>query len=150
MSNYNLNINLQQLPGAAMVKCSVDGVQKTGVFLPVDENEIYVGQKGWYLKLNMYEMNADWGSHSLRLSKSSPAFKALTQDEKKIAAPYCGNARVMPDFSQAVATAEATVVTAEPVTAAPAAPSAAAPQVPAATSAPAAQTTATNSDDLPF
>lgn len=92
MSNFGIKIDLLKLRGAAVTDLqSQNGVQKC-IVIPVNENNIYVGQKGCYLDLVAFEMkNPKYeATHTLKQSLSKAQRDAMTQEHRD-AMPILGD-----------------------------------------------------------
>lgn len=96
MDNFKIKLDLQKLNGAFLHNLQGKTGTKRCLVIPVDDANLFVGQKGTYLDIIAYSKdNPKFGeSHNLRQSISGDKYNSMTDEEKK-AIPYIGDMRVM-------------------------------------------------------
>lgn len=62
--------------------------------IPIDENDIFVGEKGYYLNLVAWKVKSEYGTHAIKPSYSKEKRDKMTEEEIK-ALPFVGNANVI-------------------------------------------------------
>lgn len=111
MSNFSIKVNLLGLKNAGI--CTING--KTGpkkcIVIPIEDNDIYVGEKGSYLSLSAIQMqNPKYEeTHIVKHSLSSEKYKALSEEERS-AIPIIGGLRPLVAKGQNVADISAPAV----------------------------------------
>jgi hypothetical protein len=93
--NYNINLNLKALKNTLIYKIKTkEGIIKPCLIIPIDENDLYVGEKGIYLNLTSWEAKnlRDGKTHLIKQSFSKNARAAMTDDEFKNQ-PLMGDAK---------------------------------------------------------
>lgn len=97
--NYNQNINLLKLKNACIITVKGKNESKKGIFIPIEENDLYVAldeslkPKGVYLGLSSWELKekGKYGdTHLLKQSFSKDFRETLSEEEIKNA-PILGN-----------------------------------------------------------
>ena len=94
MSNFGIKIDLLKLKGAAVTELQTPTGVKRCLVIPVDDNNIFVGQKGCYLDLVAFEMrNPKYEStHTLKQSLPKAVRDAMSEQERN-AQPILGDLR---------------------------------------------------------
>lgn len=98
--NYSGKMNLLRLKNSCIVTVTgKTGVKKRGVFIPIDENNIFISAdeslraKGAYINFNAWENQqpGKYGdTHSIRQSLAKEVRERMTEEELK-EVPYFGN-----------------------------------------------------------
>lgn len=103
MSNYNLKLDLSKLEGFGTVTLTgKSGTPKKCVVIPVDDNHLFLGDKGTYLDLVCFETpNSEYGSHMVTISKTKEEQEHEKQTGERVRKPIVGNLK--PFGSQAAA-----------------------------------------------
>lgn len=85
MANYRIKLNLQKLKGAFLYNFKGKTSTKRCICIPLEDNDIFEGQKGSYLSLNALEMKEPRyeDTHSIKPIISAEVFKAMSDEEKK-------------------------------------------------------------------
>lgn len=93
MSNYNFKLDLSKLEGFGTVTLTgKSGTPKKCVVIPVDDNHLFLGDKGTYLDLVCFETpNSEYGSHMVTISKTKEEQEKEKQTGEKIRKPIVGN-----------------------------------------------------------
>ena len=93
MSNYNLKLDLSKLEGFGTVTLTgKSGTPKKCVVIPVDDNHLFLGEKGTYLDLVCFETpDSEYGSHLVTVSKTKEEQEHEKQTGEKIRKPIVGN-----------------------------------------------------------
>lgn len=93
MSNYNLKLDLSKLEGFGTVTLTgKSGTPKKCVVIPVDDNHLFLGNKGTYLDLVCFETpNSEYGSHMVTVSKTKEEQEHEKQTGERIFKPIVGN-----------------------------------------------------------
>lgn len=93
MANYNFKLDLSKFEGFGTVTLTgKSGTPKKCVVIPVDDNHIFLGDKGTYLDLVCFETpNLEYGSHMVTLSKTKEEQKHEKQTGERIRKPIVGN-----------------------------------------------------------
>lgn len=86
MSNLSIKINLSKIPGAGVVNLTgKSGAVKKCVYIPIEDADLYVGEKGIYLNTTGLEIKdqkfAD--THCIKLSVSKEKYEAMTEQQRK-------------------------------------------------------------------
>lgn len=139
MANYNFRLDLSKLSGFGKATLTgKSGQPKRCIVIPIEENQIFEGEKGCYLDIACFETPCnEYGSHRCVRSKSQKEQEHEKQTGERINTPILGNLK---EFGGAKPADEYTAAGAAPAQR----PAAAAPAP--ATQMPAAQ----ENDDLPF
>lgn len=99
MSSYSAKINLLKMTNACVVSVKGKSGSKKGVFIPIDDNNLFVSMdenikaKGVYLDLNIWEnkTQSQYGdTHSIKPALPKDVRKGMTEEQLK-AIPYIGN-----------------------------------------------------------
>lgn len=93
MANYNFKLDLSKLEGFGTVTLTgKSGTPKKCVVIPVDDNHLFLGDKGTYLDLVCFETpNSEYGSHMVTLSKTKEEQEHEKQTGERIRKPIVGN-----------------------------------------------------------
>lgn len=115
MSKFTLKLNLLALKNAAVTR--LKGAQETKLCLviPIDDNHLFVGEKGVYLDLTAFELRETGRSgdtHLLKQSLPKQAYKAMSEEERRDK-PLLGSMKPMESQSQAQSYAAAPMSYAE-------------------------------------
>lgn len=97
--NYNQSINLLKLKNACIVTVKGKTTTKKGVFIPIEENDLYVAldeslkPKGVYLGLASWELKqkGQYGDTHLLKQSFSKDFRETMSEEELKNAPILGN-----------------------------------------------------------
>lgn len=103
MANYRIKLNLLRLPGAFVSTLKGKSAQKRCLCIPIDEAQIFVGQKGCYLDLSAWELrvaNELGNSHYIKQRLSRQAYTAMS-DEARRAMPIVGDMSPRQDYDAA-------------------------------------------------
>lgn len=94
MSNSSIKVNLLQLQGAFVTNLKGKTATKRCLVIPVDDANLYVGQKGCYLNMTAIEMrNSQYGdTHCVKQNLEKSVYDAMT-DEQRRAMPIIGSMR---------------------------------------------------------
>jgi hypothetical protein len=84
MSNLGIKVNLKKLKNAAIIDVKGRETTKRGVFIPIDDNSIFVSEKGWYFNLVAFEMKDHKydDTHLVKLSLEKEVYDAMTEEER--------------------------------------------------------------------
>lgn len=87
MANYNLKLDLSKLQGFGKITLQgKSGQAKRCVVIPLEDNQIFEGEKGTYLDLVCIATpNSDYGSHMVTLSSTKE------ERESGVRKPIVGN-----------------------------------------------------------
>lgn len=102
---FNIKLNLLNLRNAAITR--IKGAQETKLCLvvPIEDNWLYVGEKGVYLDLTAFELR-DAGrngeTHLLKRSLPRNAYKTMSEEERRTQ-PLLGSMRPAESHAQAAA-----------------------------------------------
>lgn len=138
MANYNFRLDLSKLSGFGKATLTgKSGQPKRCIVIPIEENQIFEGEKGCYLDIACFETPGnEYGSHRCVRSKSQKEQEQEKQTGERINTPILGNLK---EFGGAKPADEYTAAgaahTQRPAAAAPAS---------------AAQMPAQDNNDLPF
>lgn len=109
--NYSGKINLLRLKNACIVTVKGATAAKKGVFIPIEDNGLFVSvdenlkAKGAYMDFNAWENQtpSKYGdTHAMRLSLPKELRERMTDEEQK-AVPYIGNMKPFEAKNQAAA-----------------------------------------------
>lgn len=94
MSNSSIKVNLLQLKGAFVTNLKGKTATKRCLVIPVDDANIYVGQKGCYLNMTAIEMhNSQYGdTHCIKQNLEKSVYDAITEEQRR-AMPIIGSMR---------------------------------------------------------
>lgn len=97
MSSISIKIDLRQLKHIIQKLKRKDGTEVECLTIPINENNLFKGEKGVYLDLTAFELkNKQPGSkdtHIVKQSLPKEVFEKMTDEEKR-ALPILGNAIV--------------------------------------------------------
>ena len=86
MSNLGIKVNLKKLKNVAIIDVKGRETTKRGVFIPIDDNSIFINEKGtgYYLNLVAFEMKAHKfdDTHLVKLSLEKEVYDAMTEEER--------------------------------------------------------------------
>lgn len=93
MSNYNFKLDLSKFNGFGKITLQgQSGQKKRCVVLPIEDNQIFEGEKGTYIDLVCFETpNSEYGSHMVTLSKTKEEQEHEKQTGERIRKPIVGN-----------------------------------------------------------
>ena len=93
MSNYNFKLDLSKFEGFGKVTLTgKSGQAKRCVVLPIEDNQIFEGEKGTYIDLVCFETpNSEYGSHMVTLSKTKEEQEREKQTGERVRKPIVGN-----------------------------------------------------------
>lgn len=93
MSNFNFKLDLSKFEGFGKVTLTgKSGQAKRCVVLPIEDNQIFEGEKGTYIDLVCFETpNSEYGSHMVTLSKTKEEQEHEKQTGERIRKPIVGN-----------------------------------------------------------
>lgn len=83
----NLKLDLRKLNGASLLNLKGKTATKKCIVIPVDDADLYVGEKGVYLKLSAYPHD---DKHLLKQNFSKEFYNAMSDEERK-ATPILGD-----------------------------------------------------------
>ena len=91
MANYSIKTDLLKLKGAFVTNLKGKTATKRCLIIPVDEANLYVGEKGAYLNMTAIEMREPKYSetHCVKQSLDRERYDAMT-DEERNAQPILG------------------------------------------------------------
>lgn len=91
MANYSIKTDLLKLKGAFVTNLKGKTATKRCLIIPVDEANLYVGEKGVYLNMTAIEMREPKYSetHCVKQSLDRERYDAIT-DEERNAQPILG------------------------------------------------------------
>ena len=94
MSNSSIKVNLLQLQGAFVTNLKGKTATKRCLVIPVDDANLYVGQKGCYLNMTAIEMqNSQYGdTHFIKQNLEKSVYDAMTEEQRR-AMPIIGSMR---------------------------------------------------------
>ena len=87
---YYANIELNKFKNAFVADIKGKTATKKCVCIPIEDNDLYCGDKTISASMVAYETDKFGHSHSLRQSVSAERFKTMADDEKKLI-PYLGH-----------------------------------------------------------
>lgn len=93
MSNFSIKVNLTKINGASLITLTgKSGKKKQGVFIPVEDAPLYIGEKGTYLNLIAFQTKEEKfnQTHFIKVSVDREAYDAMTKEERE-AIPIVGN-----------------------------------------------------------
>lgn len=93
MSNFNFKLDLSKFEGFGKVTLTgKSGQAKRCVVLPIEDNQIFEGEKGTYIDLVCFETpDSEYGSHLVTLSKTKEEQEHEKQTGERIRKPIVGN-----------------------------------------------------------
>lgn len=97
--NYNQNLNLLKLKNACIITVKGKTESKKGVFIPIQENDLYVAMdeslkpKGVHLGLSSWELKqkGQYGETHLLKQSFSKEFRELMSEDELKNTPILGN-----------------------------------------------------------
>lgn len=94
MSNLSIKVNLLQLQGAFVTNLKGKTATKRCLIIPVDDANLYVGQKGCYLNTTAIEMqNSQYGdTHCIKQNLDKGIYDTMTEEQRR-AMPIIGSVR---------------------------------------------------------
>lgn len=114
MSNYNLSINVLKITGASLV--NIKGKEKTKqcLIIPIEDSDLYVGEKGVHLNMQAIELKeSKFGqSHFIKCEVDGERYKAMTEEERK-QIPIVGSMKIREFQKQQVQATESVEFTSE-------------------------------------
>ncbi len=94
--NYSIRLDLLRLNHAAMANIrGRSGAVKRCLVVPVDDARLFLGEKGCYLDLNVWEGREPGrfgDTHGVKQSLRKEALDAMSEEERR-ALPFIGNMR---------------------------------------------------------
>lgn len=95
MGNISIKINMAQLKHIKKEFTGKDGNKVMCLVIPIEENKMFLGEKGVYLDITAIEIKNKQGdskdTHLLKQSFSKEFYESLTQEQKE-SYPILGNA----------------------------------------------------------
>jgi hypothetical protein len=95
MGNISIRLNLRQLSHVEREMTGNDGQKLKVLIIPIEENKLYVGEKGVYLDITAIEIKNKVGdskdTHLLKQSFAKEVYEAMSESERT-ASPILGNA----------------------------------------------------------
>lgn len=93
MSNFSLKLDLSKFNGFGLIDLKgQSGQVKKCVVIPVEDNNLFLGDKGTYADLVCFETpNSDYGSHMVTISKTKEEQEHEKQSGERIRKPIVGN-----------------------------------------------------------
>jgi len=94
MSNLSIKVNLLQLAGAFVTNLKGKTATKRCLVIPMDDAQLYVGQKGCYLNMTAIEMqNSQYGdTHCIKQNLDKSVYEQMTEEQRR-AMPIIGSLR---------------------------------------------------------
>lgn len=104
MANFSIKVNLLKLTGAFLTNFKGNTTTKRCVVIPIDDSNLFLGEKGLYLDLSALELNEPkyQESHCIKQSLPQEVFEKMSEEERK-ATPIVGGMRVMEKKQTAIA-----------------------------------------------
>lgn len=92
MANFSIKTDLLKVKGAFVTNLKGKTSTKRCLIIPIDESNLFVGEKGVYLNLTAFEMREErYGdTHVLKQSLPKDVYQAMT-DEERNAQPILGS-----------------------------------------------------------
>ena len=93
MSNYNFKLDLSKFNGFGKITLQgQSGQKKRCVVLPIEDNQIFEGEKGTYIDLVCFETpDSEYGSHLVTISKTKEEQEQEKTTGERIRKPIVGN-----------------------------------------------------------
>lgn len=106
MSNTSIKVNLLQLQGAFVTNLKGKTATKRCLVIPVEDANLYVGQKGCYLNLTAIKMqNSQYGdTHCIKQNLDKNVYDTMTEEQRR-AMPIIGSMRPLEKSQAALDTA---------------------------------------------
>jgi hypothetical protein len=94
MSNFSIKLNLSLLTGAFVTDLKGKYSTKRCLCIPIDEANLFQGQKGCYVDLTAIEVqNSQYGdTHCVKQNLPSDVYSKMTEGERR-AMPILGNVK---------------------------------------------------------
>lgn len=93
MANQNIKLNMLKLKNSAVIKLQGKNEVKKCLVIPVEENHMFVSDKGCYIDLVAFASEgANDRTHLVKQSLPSEVYKALSEEERS-AYPILGEVR---------------------------------------------------------
>lgn len=85
MSNFQVKINLQKLNGSFITDLKGRTATKRCLVLPIEDSDLFMGQKGVYLDLTAYQLkdSNNGKTHILKQSFSKERYNSLTEEQRR-------------------------------------------------------------------
>ena len=92
MANFSIKTDLLKLKGSFLTNLKGKTATKRCLVIPIDDSNLFVGEKGVYLNLTAIEMREErYGdTHVLKQSLPKDVYQAMT-DEERNAQPILGS-----------------------------------------------------------
>lgn len=93
MANYNFKLDLSKFNGFGKVTLQgKSGLSKRCIVIPIEDNNVFEGEKGTYLDLVCFETpNSEFGSHMVTISKTKEEQEQEKKSGERIRKPIVGN-----------------------------------------------------------
>ena len=95
MGNISIKLNLKQLKHAQREMKGANGKKVKCLIIPIEENELFEGEKGTYIDLTAIEIKNKVGdskdTHLVKQNFDKDVYNAMSEEERK-ASPILGNA----------------------------------------------------------
>ena len=106
MSNLSVKVNLLGLQGAFVTNLKGKTATKRCLIIPVDDANLYVGQKGCYLNMTAIEMqNSQYGdTHCVKQNLDKSVYEGMTEEQRR-AMPILGSVKPLEKSPAALDTA---------------------------------------------
>ena len=113
MSKLGLRLNLLAFKNAAILNCKGKTSTKRCIVIPVDDNDLYVGEKAVYCNLVAFDANLQDGkTHLIKPSIKKDVWDKMTEEERK-AIPIIGDVKPFGVVDAAIANPDGLSVEAE-------------------------------------
>jgi hypothetical protein len=85
MSNFGIKINLMKVKQAFVANIQGKAATKRCICIPIDDSDLFIGEKGVYLDLAAFEMQDHKydDTHLVKVSVKKEVYDALTDEERK-------------------------------------------------------------------
>lgn len=107
---YFVNIDLKKFNNAFVANIQGKTTAKKCVCIPIEDNELFVGEKTISASAVAYESDKFGHSHSIRMCVSAEKLATMTEEEKK-QIPYIGHMKIYETNIQSVEVAADQVTT---------------------------------------
>lgn len=96
MANFSIKADLLKLKGACLTNIKGRTQTKRCVVIPVDDAELFVGEKGVYLNMVAMEMQEPkfGDTHYIKVSVDKDRYNSMTEAERK-QQPILGGMRIL-------------------------------------------------------
>lgn len=91
---YFVNVELNKFKNSFVADIKGKTATKKCICIPIEDNDIYCGDKTITASMVAYESDRFGHSHSLRQSVSAERLEKMSDDERK-AIPYLGHMKIM-------------------------------------------------------